>query len=549
MPNFVNLATNLFTLNGSPLKLPVDSMRHMFPIYNRKDNMMLLKFGRQTHKSTTIGNKLVLPCVKYQSYNALYVAPTGNQVSVFSTDKLDGTIRGSRVIQKNYISTKTKDQITYKEFTNNSKIYLRSAYHSADSIRGISADMTCLDEIQDVLSDHIPVIQQCMSHSLAKWEDMTNNGFNLPMHLFNSTIFAGTPKTIENTLEQYWHKSTQNEWIIRCKHCTKWNYINEDNVGDFCLICSKCSTPIFYEDGQWVSMNRSGILSGYRVPQIILNWINNKNNPESWRINVINTREMYSTEKFYNEVLALPYANARNPINPQDLMVVCKDDMDIIIDQNNSLISGLPIYGGVDWGKGDLANGTSYTVIFLGTIIRGRFRIIYMRKYKGKMSDPLVQLQDIIGTVIRYNCALTLADSGDGRTANAEMVKQLGPTRFAEVFEHGTIKQKIKWDGKQGMYIINRTRIMTDRFLEIKRNLVDFPNMETFEEYKADFLNIYTDYSERTRMSRYDHVGPDDAFHAYMFCRLASMIHRGEMDQYLSGGLADDSIIDETIGG
>lgn len=540
MSDFINLATNLFTLNGAKLKLPYESMRHLYPIYNSNTSASLFKFGRQTHKSTTVSNKLTLPAIKYPSYHALYVAPTGNQISVFSTDKLDGTIRGSDIIQKYYVNSKTKNQITYKDFANMSKIYLRSAYHSADSIRGISSDMVCIDEVQDIVSDHIPVIEQCMSHSLAKWEDMVASGYNIPMHLFNSRIYAGTPKTIENTLEMYWSKSTQNEWIIKCGHCNKYNYIDEDNIGETCLICRKCGNPIYYENGNWVKMNSEGILSGYRLPQIVLNWVNNRNNPQSWKINVINTRETYSTEKFYNEVLALPYANARNPINLQDIIAVCKSDIKFLR-YNDKSIEGHPIFAGIDWGKGDCANGTSYTVLCVGIVLGGRFRIIFMKKYTGKLSDPLLQLSDIIQHISRYKCRLTLADSGDGRTSNAEMVKALGPMRFGEVFEHGTIKDKLRWDKKQGMYIINRSRIMTDLFMEIKKNQVDFPNMELFKEYRADFLNIYTEYSEQTRMSKYDHVGPDDAFHAYMFCRLAAMIARGEMNQYLAGGASDHS--------
>jgi hypothetical protein len=37
-------------------------------------------------------------------------------------------------------------------------------------------------------------------------------------------------------------------------------------------------------------------------------------------------------------------------------------------------------------------------------------------------------------------------------------------------------------------------------------------------------------------MTRYDHVGADDAFHAYMFCRLAGMLINGELNKYLVGG-------------
>lgn len=543
----VQFATSIFYLNGAPLKLPEHSMRHLYPIYNKPSQSVLLKFGRQTHKSSTVGYKISLPCIRYRNYHSLYVAPTGNQVSVFSTDKLNGALHESTLIKDQYFNTQTKDQIGYREFANGSKIYLRSAFHTADSIRGISADQNCIDEIQDIISDHIPVIEQCMSHSLAKWDDLKERYPDIPMHLFNNRLYAGTPKTIENTMERYWVNSTQNEWIILCKHCNKFNYINENNIGQTCLVCNKCGKPIFYEDGNWISMNPSGFIEGYRLPQVVLNWINNIKNPQAWQINVINTRKIYSTEKFYNEVLALPYANAKHPINIMELKACCRDYGFIGEDQafNNKLLFGIPTFAGIDWGKGDTASGTSYSVIFIAAWLQGRFRIIYAKKYVGKMSDPLLQVEDMLRLINLYACSLTIADTGDGRTSNAMCAKALGAGRFGEIFEHGTLKQKIKWDRFKGHYLMNRTRMMTDVMMEIKRGEIDLPNFETFEPHVHDFTGIYSEYSDRTRLTKYDHNVPDDSFHSYMFCRIACAIFRGEFSRYLQRGMNETDVGDE----
>lgn len=538
-------ATNIFYLNGNPLKMPFDSMRHLYPIYNRPSNATLLKFGRQTHKSTTVANKTVLPCLKYENYHSLYVAPTGNQVSVFSTDKLDGAIKGSPVIGENYLNTQTKNQITYKELANGSKIYLRSAFHTADSIRGISSDQTSLDEIQDICSDHIAVIEQSMGHSLAKWKYMKEQIPNLPMHLFNCRLYAGTPKTIENTMEKYWDKSTQNEWIIKCTNqgCGKYNYIDEENIGPTCLICRKCGKPIYYENGQWISMNKAGFIEGYRLPQIVLKWINDSSNPMAWKINVIDTRSIYSSEKYANEVLALPYAAARHPISVPELAACC-EDYDMVTEETydlNPLLKGVTlITGGIDWGKGDTASGTSYSVLSIGAYIKGKFKTIFVKKYIGKMSEPLLQIEDMLRIIFKFECRLVIADTGDGRTSNAMMVEKLGPTKFSEVYEHGTIRQKIRWDKEKGHYIINRTRIMTDYMMDIKRTDVGFFKYDQFKEHQSDFTGIYAEYSEQTRMTKYDHNVPDDVFHAWMFSKLACGILRGEYNRYLFGGINEE---------
>ena len=539
----IQFASSIFQLNGMPLKLPASSMRHLFPIYNNAANTILLKFGRQTHKSATLGYKIVIPCVKYSNYHSLYVAPTGHQVSVFSSDKLDGAIAGSDVISGHYTSPRETDQVTYKELANGSKIYLRSAYHTADSIRGISADQTTIDEVQDIVSDNIPVIEQCMSHSLAKWESMRAITPTLPMHVFNSKIYAGTPKTLDNTLEKYWSKSTQNEFLIKCGHCNHWNYINEHNIGPTCLVCNKCSLPIHYDDGQWVSLNPGAFIHGYRLPQIVLKWINNPQNPTAWIQNVIQTQSIYSSEKYYNEVLALSYANARNPLNYSEMKAACgeHDMVDPDTAYRKSIIGDNPMYAGVDWGKGDLLSGTSYSVLVIGGYIKNKFTVVYVKKYVGKHADPLFQVDDMLSLIDKFKAQLVIADTGDGRTSNALMVEHLGTNRFAEIYEHGTAKKKIRWDKDKGLYIMNRTQMMTDRFMEIKRGEIVLPKWEVFQPYVSDFTSIYAEYSEQTRLTRYDHVAPDDVFHAYMFSKIAAMIGRGDLSKYLFGGYDDDS--------
>ena len=545
-----DFASRIFYISGMPFRMPRDSMRHLYPIYNRPSRATLLKFGRQTHKSTTLGNKLALPSIKYPNYHSLYVAPTGNQVSVFSTDKLNGALRESSLIHEYFMDTRTKDQISYKELVNGSKIYLRSAFHTADSIRGISADYVVIDEVQDIISDHIPVIEQCMSHSMAKHVMLKEADSNLPPHLFNCRMYAGTPKTIENTMEKYWQQSTQNEWIIKCQHCSRHNYINEYNIGDTCLICNKCGKPIYYENGQWVSMNIGGFIDGYRLPQIVLNWINNRDNKDAWKTQVIDTRKIYSTEKYFNEVLALPYANAKHPINIAEIKSVCKQYPAMTEDDGSfhPMIKGYMTLAGIDWGKGDTASGTSYSVLSISALIKHRFSLIFKKKYTGRMSEPLIQIEDMLRLIYLFDCKLVIADTGDGRVSNAMMVEKLGPARFAEVYEHGTIRKKIHWDGSKGHYLINRTRVMTDVIMEIKRNQVDFFRFQDFEPYSADFTGIYAEYSERTRLTKYDHVVPDDCFHAYMFSRIAKGILTSEYARYLSSGQDwDDSSAQEAI--
>lgn len=543
--------SGIFQLNGNDLSFNFQGteLRHLYPIYNEPANIQMFKFGRQTHKSTTIGYKLLTPALKYPNFHCLYVAPTGNQVSVFSTDKLDGAIKGSELICEHYVTSRQKAQISYKEFSNNSKIYLRSCYRTPDSSRGISSDLCCFDELQDLISEHIPVLEQCMSHSLAKYDGLTKNVKHLPIHLFNSKIYAGTPKTKEGVMEKYWDKMEQREWMIRCMHCGRskgrWNYIDIKNIGTKQLICRYCGKPIWYEDGDWVRTKEAfapGLGVAYRLPQIVLPWVNNRQRADNWKINVINPRTIYTTEKYYNEILALPYSAGKHPITEQMLRVCCNnrgEPYDMVEPEKASsskVVKGADVItAGIDWGKGDTCRGTSYSVLTIGMYKYGRFHTLYQKKYAGSESEATYQIKDMLHKIRLFKCDFVIADTGDGRTSNAIMVKELGVRKFAEAYEHGTIKQKIQWCKDTGKYIFNRTQVMTDYIMTLKRQQSILYKWEQFREFSDDYTGIFTEYSEQTRLTKYDHIVPDDTFHSWMYAQLAAYIKVGKYNNFLRG--------------
>ena len=297
-------------------------------------------------------------------------------------------------------------------------------------------------------------------------------------------------------------------------------------------------------------MNSEGILDGYRLPQIVLPWINNPKNARAWTLNVINTRKIYSAEKYFNEVLALPYAAAKHPLSALEIKRCCQDQPEMIkVEEakNNKRLRGCIITAGIDWGKGDTASGTSYSTLDIGAWIKDKFVTVFKKRYTGRMSEPLKQVEDMLMIIRAFGVNLTIADTGDGRTSNAMMAKELTAARFGEIYEHGTIRQKIRWDKEKGHYIMNRTRMMTDIIMEIKRAEVGFFKYEQFKDFQSDYTGIYSEYSEQTRMTKYDHNVPDDSFHSGMFARIACMIVRGELSRYLSGGLSTASDHDSGV--
>ena len=90
--------------------------------------------------------------------------------------------------------------MTHMQFRNGSEVYIRAAYHSADAVRGIDGDFLLIDEFQDIADGDLPVLEETLSHSAHR-----------------RVILTGTPKSVDNHLEQMFAQSTAHEWLVPCE--------------------------------------------------------------------------------------------------------------------------------------------------------------------------------------------------------------------------------------------------------------------------------------------------------------------------------------------
>jgi hypothetical protein len=65
---------------------------YLRPIYDSDSRRMLLKCGRQTEKSTTLGNKALVYSAVNMAFRVLYVTATAQQAQVFSVDRVKDAI-------------------------------------------------------------------------------------------------------------------------------------------------------------------------------------------------------------------------------------------------------------------------------------------------------------------------------------------------------------------------------------------------------------------------------------------------------------------------
>ena len=494
--------------------------RYMRLPYDTPAKRTLYKCGRQVEKSTLLGNKCLSYCCIINAFNILYVSPTNQQTKTFSQDRLKEPIETSEVL-RSWTTTKLSDNVFLKQFINRSKVTLRYAYHNADRTRGIPADMICIDELQDIITDNIPIIEECASHS--------------PFKIF---IYSGTPKSYDNAIEHYWTKfSTQNEWVVPCDHhgvpgdpsTWHWNVLGLDNIGPESLICEKCKKQIFpmRPESQWASMNPvvreklgEGAYEGFRIPQLMVPWL-------EWS-EILVKYKTYPLSQFHNEVLGVSYDSGTRPLTRQDIIDNCRPGLLMTTEHlkhiRDTLHGGSPVFAGIDWGTGE----GSYSVISLGTYMPdGMFTIFYVHRFEGQEIEPEVQL-DLIEQLIKYwNINLVGVDYGGGFDRNDRLARKFGKDRIVK-YQYSQPGQKVKWEPDLHRFLVHRTEVMSDYFNAIKRrNVIRYPDYQHFEDpFAADFLNIFSEYNEQQRQIQYKKSpdATDDTYHSTLLCFLASML-------------------------
>jgi hypothetical protein len=516
---FVNFAMRIpDPTTGAYAPFSFEGRRHMYRPYDTSAQKVLMVCARQTEKSTLLGNLALSYCCIIPGYKVLYVSSSAMQTKTFSSDRLKEPTDTSEILTAFTTGLLAKN-IFEKAFVNRSKVVLRYSYLTADRCRGIASYAILLDEIQDILIDNIPVIEQSNSHAPER---------------HRRYVYSGTPKSLDNTIEKYRaQNSTQGEWVVPCDSCGSkagagryWNVLGEKNIGKKGLICENCGKRIHaaHEDSCWANMveyrAETGMFESYRIPQLMVPW-------KPWS-ELLYQYRTYPRSLFYNEVLGISFDSGMRPLTLTQIQEHCLQEISMHpkeVHKYRGVSFSQPVFMGVDWGTGE--SGNSYTVVVLATYVDMKFRIFYAHRFTGKEAEPQVQLDLICKLVKEYNVVVIGSDYGGGFDRNDHLVRKFGPQRVQKFQYMARCKKKVEWDGRLMRWKVHRTEVMSDIFNAIKRSVFQFPRWEEFTDpYAQDMCNIFSEYSETLRMIQYMHSPgmPDDTFHALLYCFLGSML-------------------------
>lgn len=368
----------------------------------------------------------------------------------------------------------------------------------------------CIDEIQNFISANIPVIMEVLSHA----ENPT-------------AMFAGTPLTNDNILEQTWQDSSQCEWLVRCERHdpVHYNFLDERCIGLNGPICNKCGKPINPANGKWVAFSTERYIMGFHLNQIMVPWMQSG---DKWR-EIVHKYNTYSKGLFYNEVLGISYDSASKPVTRTEL-IACTTGKRRLKKAPDEWTRNWQCVMGVDWGTG--SDGTerdekgrlrtaSYTVVCIGAYIApNKFHPFFYRRYKGDDAIPTNCIKDIIQLAKWFNCVLIGTDWGFGWAANDQLESAFGMQKIIKYQYVGVQRERMRYDSMAHKVIVNRTEVMSDFFADIKKTVFEFPVWEDAQEYLVDIEHIFAEVSS-LGMLKYDHkkTEPDDAAHATIFCK------------------------------
>jgi len=501
----------------------------------------LLKTGRQVSKSTSLASQGVLfsNCIPY--FSTLYITPLFEMIRRFSQNYVARFIEDSPV-GKLFSNTSTTNNVLQRSFANRSQMLFSFAYLDAERTRGISADKNVIDEVQDMDISLLSIIHETMSASV-------NWGLKQ---------YAGTPKTLDNTIERLWQDSSMAEWMIRCPHpgCHHYNvpaleYDLNDMVGpahsgvsEECpgVICAKCAKPINprppYQGGtgRWVHRHpgRRWDSAGYHVPQMIMPM--HYANAEKWQT-LVNKRDGKGNTPisvYYNEVCGESYDSGSKLVSLSELRrAACLPWRNKVREATQNIDHYLYRIVAVDWGGGGVSRGKSdwalqsYTsAAVLGFRADGRIDVIY--GYRSLHPHAHVkEAQVILGMMSHFRCSHIVHDYTGAGTVRETVLAQAGvpmnnilPVAYTGPAKGGLIHFKPATNvHPRAHHQMDRNRALNYCCQFIKSGIIRFFQYDYAGSEDVgllhDFLNLIEDKtSTGTGKDKYkilrDPAGPDD---------------------------------------
>lgn len=491
--------------------------------------------SRQIGKSTNLGVECLSHATATPHWTSQYIAPSARQAAQWSATRAGKLIEYSPYIQENLVSSKLSMGVWRKEFTNGSALTVSYAYDDPDRTRGDTNDEVVFDEAQDIILDAVA--------SVVKESTAASD--------YGYVIYAGTPKSMENSMQSLFEDSTQRVWVMKCGACGSWQYITRpESIGLRGPICVKrltsgrtCGALLVPRQGCWHPLNlkphgdphAEPQMEGYHINQPAMAY--NAEDPVRWA-RIVRKRDTYGEVQFLNEVLGVSVALGTRLVNEAILESCCRDytvaeppfPTSMTHDLLHDVLNVPEVYAGVDWG-GEGRSHTSLTALWIWGVGRGnRLKALYFKTYPP--GHPIGCVEDIARICNAARVKLVGADAGGGAHANAMLRMRLGDARVLS-FQYGSFAQLFARSA-QGVRV-DRTAAIDTMMSLIRNGGIFLPQVSQSRPVFTHILSLFEEVTKGGQGTRIWNKTPkkvDDLLHAMVFGHLAAKAGLGEMQLY-----------------
>ena len=452
------------------------------------------KCGRQCGKSFGIASRGILRAGLLPNYHILFVQPRFDQIKRFSQTIVKLLLK-NWTLYKLLVDTEGEQNVLTKEFKCGSRFHMEYTFLSADRVRGLSGISELnVDEIADIDFSFLPILAETMSATIR----------------YGLSIYTGTPKTTDNTLEVLWQDSSMAEWAVKCLGCNKTNIPAADQdllkmIGKQGLICAKCGKPIDARNGYYVHAfpDRRTSFEGYHISQPIhpLHYAI----PSKWQ-DLLYKLQNYNKAKFFNEVLGEACDESVKLLTKADIVQAANfSDNDMAKAATEAKKYEMLVMG-VDWsGGGELSH--SYTAIAICGIkpTSDVIDCIYCSRLPhglapAEESKLLAQIANMFGvTYIAHDY------TGAGYLREAMLIQAGIPTGHFLPFTYVVqpTKAVINWNqatgGARASYSLDKARSLMVLCAMMKAKKVTVPKWEYAGDILSDLLALMENPKELER--------------------------------------------------
>jgi hypothetical protein len=479
--------------------------------YDSQARRLVIRASRQVEKSTFLVNTILYTAATRRGSHIIFVCPRQVQARVFSGSRLLPTIQESPFIRRLLLGRgKRKPQVTTLRFANGSEVYIRAAFHSADAVRGLDGDLLLVDEFQDIASGDLPVLEEALSHSP-----------------FRRVVLTGTPKIVDNHLENAFRQSTAHEFQVPCRGCGCRIILDDRCLGPLGPVCPVCRTALDVTTGHWQARNPDSTWGdGFWINHLMVPWLNY---PE-----LVERQRTYDPALFRNECLGLPTALGDHLVTRAELEACCDPrPMAQSIDDVSPLVRDR-LVGGIDWGGG----GSSRTVVTIGFMDEAyRFHVLRFDRLAAQ-EEPDSILRQVVALCLRFHLKTLAADGcGNGHVYNRLLLDRLQQQASLHAIIYSTSEHEPRRDGVLWLWTVNRSASIGTVFSRVKKRSLLFPRVEECGSFLDELACEVAEYDDFNRSIKYSHpeTQPDDCLHASNYALLIGTLAHAVRQRYGSG--------------